>query len=170
MKNKVYSSHFAIYFNLFSISMIFVLLSISVYLILLHPRKATVYIIGIIILLSWLRLFCFSLNRLGYRIIYDNKNKVLYRKGFIYGYFREIKIDDIKDIIVVHYPREGTYYVIVDSNNSIFDGAYKKSFLRIEKTQKSREFIEQFWNKPIKDHKKYEDLLDLVNTTEENTK
>ena len=96
---------------------------------------------------------------MGYRITYDNKSRTLYRKGFIYGYFYKIEIDDIKEIISVPYPKERTYYVIIDSNQSIFDGAYKKSYLRMEKTNKNKKFIEQFWDKPIKEYKQYEDLL-----------
>ena len=159
MKNKVYSSRFIVYLSLFAISVFFIILFVHVYQISLNPTKTSMYIPIIFILLLFLLFFCFLLNRLGYRIIYDNSRRIIYRKGFIYGYFHEVKIDDIKEIIVVPYPREAIFYVIVDSNNSIFDGAYKKSFIRIEKTKKNREFIEQFWDKPIKEYKKYEELF-----------
>ena len=159
MKNKIYSSRFIVYLSLFAICFLVVILFVSICQISLYPTKAPAYIPIIIILLLWLSFFCFLLNRLGYRITYDNKSRTLYRKGFIYGYFHKIEIDDIKEIISVPYPKERTYYVIIDSNQSIFDGAYKKSYLRMEKTNKNKKFIEQFWDKPIKEYKQYEDLL-----------
>lgn len=159
MKNKVYSSRFIVYLSLFAIGVFFIILFVTVYQISLNPTKTSVYIPTIFILLLYLLFFCFLLNRLGYRITYDNKSRTLYRKGFIYGYFHKIEIDDIKEIISVPYPKERTYYVIIDSNQSIFDGGYKKSYLRMEKTNKNKKFIEQFWDKPIKEYKQYEDLL-----------
>lgn len=159
MKNKVYSSRFVIYLSLFTISVLLIVLFACVYQVFIHPAKIFVYISIVIALLLWLIFFCFILNRLGYRITYDNKSRTLYRKGFIYGYFHKVEIDDIKAIISVPYPKERTYYVIIDSNQSIFDGAYKKSYLRMEKTNKNKKFIEQFWDKPIKEYKQYEDLL-----------
>lgn len=159
MKNKVYSSRFVIYLSLFAISVLLIVLFACVYQAFIHPAKIFVYISIVIGLLLWLIFFCFLLNRLGYRIIYDNKSRTLYRKGFIYGYFHNVDIDDIKEIISVPYPKEKTYYVIVDSAHSIFDGAYKESYFRIEKTNKNKEFIEQFWDKPIKEYKQYEDLF-----------
>lgn len=159
MKNKVYSSRFIVYLSLFAIGMLFVILFISICQISLHPTKTSTFIPIIIILLLWLLFFCFILNRLGYIVIYNNKSRVLYKKGFIYGHFHEIEIDNIKDIIVVPFPKEGTYYVIIDSNNSIFDATHRKSFIRLEKTKDNQEFIEQFWDKPIKVCKNYEDFL-----------
>lgn len=159
MKNKVYSSRFIVYLSLFAISLFFVILPIPIYNILINPSKISVYMPIIFISLLFLLFFCFLLNRLGYRIIYDNRRRIICKKGFIYGFFYEVEIDNIKDIIVVPFPKEGPYYVIFASNNSTFDAIYKKSFIRMEKTKKNREFIEQFWDKPIKEYKNYEDLF-----------
>ena len=77
------------------------------------------------------------LNRLGCTIIYNEKEKTIIRKGFICGYKYIVKIEDIKDIVVATFPKETTYYVLIDSYNTKYDGGYKKSFIRIEKNEKT---------------------------------
>ena len=117
------------------------------------------YSVLIILFLCSIVLIMFSLNRFGCKVSYDYQRKLIVRKGFICGYKYQIKIEDIKNIIVVTFPQEATYYVFIDSINKKYDGGSKNSFIRIEKTKKNYEFIKQFWNKPIAENKQYVDLF-----------
>ena len=109
-------------------------------------------------------LYIFLLNRMGYKVIYDDKNKIVYREGFICGYKYKVNINDIQEIIVAEFFREATFYVFVTSTNNKknyknYYGGYRSSYIRLEKTKKNYEFIKQFWDKPIKEYKNIDDLL-----------
>ena len=154
---KVYSNKFMVYFlsfgvfffSIFSIICFFSLISNIMY------GKQNVIIVYSILLfefICFLSLFLFSLNRFGCKIIYNEEEQIIIRKGFICGYKYQLKIDDIKEIIIATFPKETTYYVIVDLYNTKYDGGSKKSFIRIEKNENNLRFIKQFWNKPIKNN------------------
>ena len=92
------------------------------------------------------------LNRFGYKITYNEDERTIQRKGFICGYKYIVKIEDIKNIVTATFPKETTYYVIIDSHNTKYDGGSKKSFIRIEKNEDNLKFIKQFWDKPIENN------------------
>ena len=89
------------------------------------------------------------LNRAGCKILYDPDKKMLYRKGLWWGYKYELKVEDIKEIIVVFLPQDGTYYLLLDPYNSKYESYYTKSCIRLRDTKENLEFIKQFWDKPI---------------------
>ena len=107
----------------------------------------------------FLALGIIALNRGGSTITYDRDRNILYRKGYICGYESQVLVDEITEIIIVQLPKEPVSYIFVDLSHTKYDGFSKKSFFKIEKTRKNREFIEQFWDKPIKEYKKYEELF-----------
>ena len=100
----------------------------------------------------FISLLLLMLNRFGCKIIYNEEEKMIIRKGFICGYKYQLKIEDIKEIIIASFPKETTYYVLIDYTNTKYDGGSKKSFIRIEKNEKNQSFIKQFWDKPIKNN------------------
>lgn len=114
-----------------------------------------VFIVFVFISLPFLIL---ALNRLGNKVIYDSTNNIICRTGFFGGYRYKLSIHDIVDIITVYFPKETTFYIIIDKVNKKYDGGFKNSFIRIEKNNKSLEFIKLFWNKPIKESVSYFDL------------
>lgn len=155
MKNKVYSSKFAAIFSLIFMSLFIVIELINVYLLIsdiINKNDILFEIIMTIGFLPFIILLGFVANRFGYLIIYDSVNNTLSRRGLICGYKFEIRVDDIQDIIIATFPKETTYYVIVDPHNTKYDGGSKKSFIRIEKNEKNLKFIAQFWDKPIKNN------------------
>ena len=111
-----------------------------------------VYLIMVIEFTFFVSLFFFILNRFGCKILYNANEGVIIRKGFICGYEYQLKIEDIKEVIIATFPKETTYYVIVDLYNTKYDGGSKKSFIRIEKNENNLKFIKQFWEKPIKNN------------------
>ena len=118
-----------------------------------------VYSILLFVNLCFTSLSFLILNRLGCQIIYNENEKILIRKGFICGYKYQLKTEDIRDIIIATFPKETTYFVLLDSVNTKYDGGSKKSFIRIEKIEKNYNFIKQFWDKPMKEYKQYSDLF-----------
>lgn len=153
MKNKVYSSKFASFFSLIVICILMVIEIVNICLLIndiINKNNILFEIIMIIGFLPFVILILFYANRFGYIVVYDSKNNILRRKGLICGYKSQVKIDDIKDIIIATFPKETTYYIFIDSNNIKYDGGSKNSFIRIEKNDKNLNFIRQFWNKPIK--------------------
>ena len=89
---------------------------------------------------------CFVFNRLGAIIYYDSENRVLIRRGCIYGFESTIKVDDIKKVEKVTIYKEGTFYVLIDEGHSKYDGLYLDSYFCIECSKESKEFIEKFWD------------------------
>ena len=152
---KVYSCRFIIYLSLFGIVLFSFATIVSVFYLFnsiknYQTNMIMVYL-GLIVGFScFIFLFLLMLNRFGCKIIYNEEEQIIIRKGFICGYKYQLKIDDIKEVIIATFPKETTYYVIVDLYNTKYDGGSKKSFIRIEKNENNLKFIKQFWDKPIK--------------------
>ena len=106
---RVYSNMFFIYLSIFGIvffsiaAIICVFLSINSIL-----NNQTNMIIANLILLVGFVCFIFLtmlvLNRCGCKVIYDEKRKTIIRKGFIFGYKYELKIEDIQEITIISLP------------------------------------------------------------------
>ena len=154
---KVYSCRFIIYLSFFGIVLFSFPTIISVFYLFnsiknYQTNMIMVYL-GLIVGFScFIFLFLLMLNRFGCKIIYNEEEQIIIRKGFICGYKYQLKIDDIKEVIIATFPKETTYYVIVDLYNTKYDGGSKKSFIRIEKNENNLKFIKQFWDKPIKNN------------------
>lgn len=154
---KVYSCRFIIYLSFFGIVLLSFPTIVSVFylfnsIINSQTNMIMVYL-GLIVGFScFIFLFLLMLNRFGCKIIYNEEEQIIIRKGFICGYKYQLKIDDIKEVIIATFPKETTYYVIVDLYNTKYDGGSKKSFIRIEKNENNLKFIKQFWDKPIKNN------------------
>lgn len=99
----------------------------------INKGNVLIEIILLIAFLPWIVFFGFYANRFGYVVIYDSSKNMSYRRGLICGYKSQVKIDDIHEIIVATFPKEGTYYVFKDSIHTKYEGGFKKSFFRIEK-------------------------------------
>lgn len=158
----VYSNKSNVYLLLTGTILFALALSFSIVFMILNIHETNnliFYVFMIIGFASFLALGITALNRGGCTITYDALNNTLYRKGYIYGFESQISVLEITAIIVVQLPKEPKSYVLVDSTHTTYWGLDKKSFFKIEKNKKNQEFIEQFWNKPIKEYKKYEDLL-----------
>ena len=154
---KVYSCRFIIYLSFFGIVLFSFPTIVSVFYlfnsIMNYQTNMIMVYLGLIVGFScFIFLFLLMLNRFGCKIIYNEEEQIIIRKGFICGYKYQLKIDDIKEVIIATFPKETTYYVIVDLYNTKYDGGSKKSFIRIEKTENNLKFIKQFWDKPIKNN------------------
>ena len=152
---KVYSCRFIIYLSFFGIVLLSFPTIVSVFYlfnsIINYQTNMIMVYLGLIVGFScFIFLFLLMLNRFGCKIIYNEEEQIIIRKGFICGYKYQLKIDDIKEVIIATFPKETTYYVIVDLYNTKYDGGSKKSFIRIEKNENNLKFIKQFWDKPIK--------------------
>ena len=154
---KVYSCRFIIYLSFFGIVLFSFPTIVSVFYlfnsIINYQANMIMVYFGLIVGFScFIFLFLLMLNRFGCKIIYNEEEQIIIRKGFICGYKYQLKIDDIKEIIIATFPKETTYYVIVDFYNTKYDCGSKKSFIRIEKNESNLKFIKQFWDKPIKNN------------------
>lgn len=154
---KVYSCRFIIYLSFFGIVLFSFPTIVSVFYlfnsIINYQTNMIIVYLGLIVGFScFIFLFLLMLNRFGCKVIYNEEEQIIIRKGFICGYKHQLKIDDIKEVVIATFPKETTYYVIVDLYNTKYDGGSKKSFIRIEKNENNLKFIKQFWDKPIKNN------------------
>ena len=152
--NKIHSSKFASYFiYLIFFIQIAVTIVCAVNIInAINENNSNRSIISIVILILFTAFFIlcyFVFNRLGAIIIYHEENKVLHRKGFLFGYKETLKIEDIIAVKKITFPKDNTYYVLIDNQHTSYESGAKKSFFRIACSKESKEFIEQFWNKPL---------------------
>ena len=163
---KVYSNNLIVCLAIAGIVISFVVVILFTYILISLGRIDIVGIIFLIVLpllvvCFLITLSLFTLNRMGCKVLYDADERMIIRRGFICGYEYRLKVEDIKDIIIVTIPRDATYYIIIDFVNTKYDSGFKESFIRIEKNEKGKKFIKQFWNKPIKEYKEneYTDLI-----------
>lgn len=100
-------------------------------------------------------------NRLSCLITVDFKNKVIYRKGFLFGYKAKTEFKDIKEIRVerTYYARKFTpheVYVILDKSHKVFINPFKKnSPIYLTKSEKTFEIVQKIENE-LKIIKMYE--------------
>lgn len=155
---KIYSNKSVIYFSIFGIVFISIIMILSIISLMSNVEETTNNILMIIALiliyLFFLVLFVFSLNKFGYKVIYDSNKKVISKKGFIFGHEYQIKLEDIKEVAVLSLPKETAYYVLTDSKDD-----KQESFIKIKKTKKNEIFVKQFWDKSIKEYEDYEELF-----------
>ena len=152
--NKIHRSKFASYFIffIFFIQIASIVVGIVNVVNAIKDGNFSWLIIVIIILVFITTLFLFAyffFNRMGAVIIYDIDNKTLIRKGYLFGYKDILKIEDIIDVKKATFPKDGTYYVLIDNNHTVYEGGFKKSYFSITCSKESKEFIEQFWDKPL---------------------
>jgi hypothetical protein len=152
MIKKVYSSKFEGALSIFC-TVLFTILEIVCICALIdgHVKNEAIltYLIGAIYLALLIPLYIFLGNRSAYTVTYNHKEKMLYRKGFFFGYEYQLKVEDIEDVVIGTFPRQGRYYILVDPYNNRYDSCHKKSFIRLQANDKNREFIELFWHRPI---------------------
>ncbi len=84
-------------------------------------------------------LFLTALNRLSCIVWHDDVH--IGRKGLLFGFRYQIRLQDIKDIVVVSVTKQGQYIIIIDDFGRSVEGFSSKSFLRFEFTEKNKEFI-----------------------------
>lgn len=162
----VFSYKGAIYISLFGIVLfsILTLICFGALISAIYNNQSNmilVDILGIAFFSAATSLYVFALNRLGCKIYYDNDNHAICRQGFICGYKYQLKIDDIKEVILAPIPRETTFYIFLDDVNLRYGSGDKKSYIKIEKNSKNENFIKQFWDKPIKEYKTYPNYPNL---------
>lgn len=154
---KVYSNRVIIYFSIFGIVFFSIAAIMCVFLLINNilnnqTNMIIVYSVLLVEFICFISLSLLTLNRFGCKIIYNEEEQIIIRRGFICGYMYQLKIEDIKEIIIASFPKETTYYIFIDSINTKYDGGSKKSFIRIEKNENNLKFIKQFWDKPIKNN------------------
>ena len=141
---KVYSCRFIIYLSFFGIVLFSFPAIVSVFYlfnsIINYQTNMIMVYLGLIVGFSCF-IFLLMLNRFGCKIIYNEEEQIIIRKGFICGYKYQLKIDDIIEVIIATFPKETTYYVIVDLYNTKYDGGSKKSFIRIEKNENNLKLV-----------------------------
>jgi hypothetical protein len=115
----------------------------------INKGDVIVYLSGVVVFTLLILLYLFIGNRSAYTVTYNHKEKMLYRKGFFFGYEYQLKVEDIEEVVIGNFYRQGTYYILVDPYNNRYDACYKKSFIRLAANDKNREFIELFWHRPI---------------------
>lgn len=152
MIRKVYSSKIEAVLSIFCIVLLASFMIVSTCNLingLAQSEDIIEYVAEIIIFALLISLCILWGNREAYTVTYNHKEKMLYRKGFFFGYKYQLKVEDIEEVVIGTFYREGTYYILVDPYNNRYDACYKKSFIRLQATDKNREFIELFWHRPI---------------------
>ncbi len=93
---------------------------------------------------------CFVImNRECSKMWYDTGSKEICREGHIKGFEHTVKLENIKDIIIIPIYRAGLYFQFVEEENENYSKMSKKYPIRLQLTDKSIEFIKAFWDKPI---------------------
>ena len=152
--NKIHRSKFAskfIYF-IFFVQIAFTAIGIINLLNAINEENILWLIISIVMLVVFTIVFIlcyFVFNRMGSIIIYDKENKILLRKGCLFGYKDTLRIEDIIEVKKITYIKDNTYYVLIDNYHTSYNGDSKNSFYSITCSKESKEFIEQFWDKSL---------------------
>lgn len=91
----------------------------------------------------------FVMNRECGKMWYDTESKEICREGYIKGFRHTVKLENIKDIIIIYVYRAGHYFQLVEEENENYGKTSKKYHILLPLTDKNIEFIKVFWDKPI---------------------
>lgn len=153
---KVYSSKLSVYFLLFGIMLLFALGVLSIVLMIANSKDGdssgvTVYLVCFLIDLLCIGLLMLVLNRYGCKVWFDRDTYEVRRQGFFCGYSYRLRVSDIEDVVVVTVKHDATYYILLDKVNSKYEGGSNESYIRLEYTPENKVFIQQFWDKTIRE-------------------
>ena len=113
----------------------------------LHKKNWYVSVFMMIMMLPFLIISLIVLNRLCCIVWHDEK--YVGRKGLLFGFQYKIKISEIEKVIVASISKQGKYLIIVDPYGTSMEGLHKKSFIRLEYSEKNIRYIKTFWKKGI---------------------
>ena len=115
MIKKVYSSKFEAVLSIFAV-VLFTIPEIicirSLIDALAKNEDILIYLIGAIIFALLIPLYILLGNRTAYTVTYNRKEKMLYRRGFFFGYKYQLKVEDIEEVVIGTFPKQGTYYIV----------------------------------------------------------
>ena len=157
---RIHSSVKSVLFCIFFvvICFAFMILNVILYIKNISTEQEMAHCIMTLISLLASAISLLFLNRFGCFVWFDDKTKELCRKGFFFGFKYKIKVEKIKNIVLVEPPKQEKYIVVIDETNYNYEGLSKKSFIRIEHNLKNLEYIKKFWSEPIKEFK-FDELL-----------
>lgn len=145
--NKVYSSKQVIYIFPFilSIPALFCIICIIRFVITINYWILIPFaFFGFFVYIS-----LFLINRGGYKIYYNKEEQALYRKGYFFGFKTKVKVENIKEVWLIDFVREGEFIVLVDTEHKSIDRIRKNSYIAMENTEDNVKFIRQFYDGPI---------------------
>ena len=87
-----------------------------------------------------LALFIVALNRLSCIVWYDGTS--IGRRGLLFGFKHQLAVREIEDVVIVTVPKQARYVVVIDNYCSDMEGLSKRSYIRFEHTEKTKEFYE----------------------------
>lgn len=107
------------------------------------------FILGIIVNTLLIFALCFILNRLCCVVKTDGEKVT--RRGFFFGYHCSVMVKDILYIKKVLFPRDGTYYCLIDNKHLPTSRISKHSAIFIPCSEEGAEFVKSFYNGNIPD-------------------
>lgn len=94
-------------------------------------------------------LICIGTNRTCCIIEYNEETREINRKGRFRGFEHNVKVENIKDVLLVYIYRSGFYIEIIEKENENYNKISKKHPIRLELNKQNAKFVRLFWDKPI---------------------
>lgn len=86
-------------------------------------------------------------NRFGCLIRIENG--VIKRRGLFVGFYKDCSIENIQNVIVKTFIKQGDFFVLIDDSQHPFDYVRKDSCICFRKTKRNTAFLKTFWNKEV---------------------
>ncbi len=155
MENRIYAPKQSKSIFIVGIAFFIFLMILSIFIVALTFSSEDIVasiVLSIIIFsfsISMLISCLFVMNRECGKMWYDTKSKEICREGYIKFFKHTVKLENIKDIIIIPIYRAGLYFQLVEEENENYCKTSKKYPIRLPLNDKSIEFIKVFWDKPI---------------------
>ena len=107
--------------------------------------------IGMAIFAAFTALFVFSANRLMCSVRREDDR--ICRVGLFGGFYKEINVADIRQVVIRRMWRECDFICLMDGNTGNFDRARKDSFICFPHNEANVAFLREFWDGDINEMK-----------------
>lgn len=106
-------------------------------------------LLGFAVLSLIIAFFLFVINRMLCTVWLDDG--VIKRQGLCGGFYKELKTDDIQNVVFYLPHKESMFIYLIDDSKYKFDRVRNDSYICFPKTEANMQFVRSFWEKEIKE-------------------
>lgn len=117
-------------------------------------RAAAAPLLGFAVLSAIIVFFLIVINRMMCTVRLENGT--IKRQGLCGGFYKELNIRDIQNVVFYLSYKEGMFIYLIDDSEHKFDRVRSDSYICFPKTEANLQFVRSFWDKEIAEKRTFD--------------